>query len=112
MVRLLGYYGSLQRDIDIMIVADDVKEAIAFSSEHLIPLEEIDLHIYTTNQFLELINLDPFLANVYINGKWLIKRLEVSVDKEAIMKKAKRLYEELCREKKKNTRHCLFLFNF
>jgi len=77
MIRLVAIYGSLERDIDVLIVVDKLDELFNVF-ESILPLKPLDLHILTTETFNYLIHEDPFYVNVVVNGKILVKNMKVN----------------------------------
>lgn len=103
MIRLVTLYGSFERDVDLLVVADSHEEGLNFITTTFSLPVPIDFHIVTTERFMKLIKEDPFYANVVINGEKIINELkditgEIMRNKESIMEVAKMKFEELCKK--------------
>ena len=103
MIRLITKFGSKERDEDILVVVDDIKEAFKALREIVIINESLDLHVIDYNTFLRLLKEDPFYVNVLINGEHVINAMKIDnmnkIIEEAISK-ARQLVDKQCREGK------------
>jgi hypothetical protein len=102
-IRLITKFGSKERDEDILVVVDDIKEAFKALSEIVIINENLDLHVVDYLTFLRLLKEDPFYVNVLINGEHVINAMKIDnmnkIIEEAISK-ARQLVGKQCREGK------------
>ncbi|MCG3109336.1 hypothetical protein L3N51_01626 [Metallosphaera sp. J1] len=98
MIRLLGFFGTLERDMDVIVVADTYAEAEEAISTFLVPVKGVDLHVLTTDEFVELVKEEPFYANVYFNGDFVLKNLSVKISLDRIREKARERFIEQCTE--------------
>lgn len=80
MIRLLVIYGSRKRDLDILIVADEIDEALSFLSDMVIDRKRLDLTVLRTDEFLRKLKEDPFYVNVVINGEKLIDNISLNIN--------------------------------
>ena len=103
MIRLITKFGSKERDEDILIVVDDIKEAFKALRELVIINESLDLHVVDYSTFIRLLKEDPFYVNALINGEHVINAMKIDnmneIIEEAIYR-AKELVDKLCREGK------------
>ena len=77
MIRLITKFGSKERDEDILIVVDDIKEAFKALRELVIINESLDLHVVDYSTFIRLLKEDPFYVNVLINGEHVINAIKI-----------------------------------
>lgn len=83
MIRLVIYFGSGIRDFDVLVVSDTEDEGYEYV-KNIKSEKAVDATVMETGEFLRYLNRDPFLVNVLLNGKVVVKNNIDLPDPEAL----------------------------